>query len=122
MRLSGLGIFISTSAGNNGVNTDNNPQYPSAYSSSALRRHVRRSHRPHRRHLDPLQLRAPPQSKFAATRGVNLVGLGLAGNLKEETGSSMLSTSDLTELRLPSFTPGAMENFKPHPIHTNYCC
>ena len=31
-KLSAAGVFISTSAGNNGISTDNSPQYPSAYS------------------------------------------------------------------------------------------
>ena len=89
MRLSNAGILISTSAGNNGVNTDNSPQYPSAYSgtmSSVLAAAA----------LDAtggiwsrsnygnvtVQLAAP---------GVNVIGLGLGSTTRLDTGTSMVS-------------------------------
>lgn len=91
MRLSDAGIFISTSAGNNGINTDNSPQYPSAYSATmpsvvgvaALDNNGAiwtRSNYGTR----TVQLAAP---------AVSLIGLGLAGGTKEESGTSMVCFS-----------------------------
>lgn len=86
-RLTGLGIFVSTSAGNNGVSTDTSPQYPSAYSQNldglvavaALDRTGAvwaRSNYGNR----TVQLAAP---------GVSLTGLGLGNNLQVLSGTSM---------------------------------
>lgn len=90
-RLSGLGIFISTSAGNNGISTDVTPQYPSGYSSN-LASVVgvaatdgtggvwARSNYGNM----TVQLAAP---------GVSITGLALGGGTKLDSGSSMLSPS-----------------------------
>lgn len=86
-RLVGLGIFVSTSAGNNGVSTDTSPQYPSAYSQN----------------LDGLVSVAAtdstgaiwPRSNYGnrtvqlAAPGVSLPGLGLDNRLQVLSGTSM---------------------------------
>lgn len=89
MRLSNAGILISTSAGNNGVNTDNSPQYPSAYSgtmSSVLAAAA----------LDTTggiwsRSNYGNQTVQLAAPGVNVIGLGLGSTTRPDTGSSMVS-------------------------------
>ena len=86
-KLSSAGVFISTSAGNNGVSTDTSPQYPSAYSATmsavvgvaAVDSTGALWSRSNYGNMT-VQLAAP---------GVSLIGLGLGNTTLRDTGSSM---------------------------------
>lgn len=88
-KLSGSGIFISTSAGNNGVSTDTSPQYPSAYSSS-LSALVAVAATDNTGALWPRSNYGNMTVQLAAP-GVNILGLGLDNTTTRESGTSMLS-------------------------------
>ena len=87
MRLSGLGIFISTSAGNNGVNTDNSPQYPSAYSAS-MSAVIAVAATDSTGAIWSRSNYGPTTVQIAAP-GVNIPGLALGGGIKLDVGTSM---------------------------------
>ena len=96
-KLSMAGIFISTSAGNNGISTDTSPQYPSAYSST-LSAVVSVAA------VDDTGSALWPRSNYGnstvqlAAPGVNIIGLGTNGTIINESGTSMLSTSPFSSL------------------------
>lgn len=88
-KLSSAGIFISTSAGNNGVSTDSSPQYPSSYSAT-MSAVVAVAATASDNALWPRSNYGNMTVQLAAP-GVSLPGLGLGNTVVQETGSSMVS-------------------------------
>lgn len=90
-KLSVSGVFISTSAGNNGVSTDVSPQFPSAYSANlgsvvgvAATDATNGIWSQSNYGNTTVQLAAP---------GVSIIGLQLGGGLRTDTGTSMVSVA-----------------------------
>ncbi len=87
--LSARGIILVSSAGNNGVNTDTRPQYPSGYTTTLSNIVSVGAVDQQNTYWDVSNFGA--NTTTLAAPGVSILGLGLAGKYRTESGTSFSS-------------------------------